>query len=402
MTHSTGAAPPRDRFIDGLRGLALGGVLVVNSMSFPHVFSSPIGVVDPPDSSTALAVHAFCAAVFQAKSYPLLMFLVGYAWAMRVRRRRGTTIADVASTRRRQMLRQGMLGVLHGMFVYFGDILSWLALLGVMLIGAPRVRLRRLCARFRLWGAIWLLFGGATCLWLILGGEPLPGTGHWLTDARSWSDVFALQRIAYASFVFQVPWQVPMMLALGTLGVLAGRLRILERARLGARVWRLGVSVALPIGIVANALLALWVIRLQRESGGDLTPSDLSSQFAGPVLALGLVCLLAREWHAGRAQWLGAFVPLGRMTMSCYIAHTLTCMVLFAGPAGALAPRFGSVGLFGFGLAFWVCAVALAPVWQAQFGTGPLERWVRAGWGRPRAPSEPGAGPSPSRRNTIT
>jgi len=372
-----GTASARDPFIDGLRGLALCGVLVVNSLSFPHVFSSPIGVVDPVGSPLALAVHALAAALFQAKSYPLLMFLVGYAWAIRVRRNQGQDWQALVTTRRRQMLRQGLLGLAHGLFIYFGDILSWLALLGILLVGAPRLRLRRLQRRIVGWTVLWLVLGGSTLLSLMAWSEPLPGGGHWLTDARSWPEVFELQRLGYLSYLFQAHVQLPMMLALGLLGVLAARLRVLERRRIGAPVWAFGIRWLLPAGVIVNLAVASWLVALQTGSAGDFTPSDLASQFTGPLLAAGVVCLLARAWHAGGARWLGALAPLGRMTMSCYVAHTLVCMALFAGPAGALGPRFGSIGLLQFGLAFWALSVLIAPVWQTYVGAGPLERWVR-------------------------
>jgi uncharacterized protein len=373
----TGAGGGRDRLIDGLRGLALGGVLVVNTLSFPHVLSSPIGVVEPPDSTLALAVHALVAGLFQAKSYPLLMFLVGYAWAMRVRRRAGQPFSALAAQRRAQMWRQGALGLVHGLFIYFGDILSWLALLGLALVSAPKLRLRRLRARVVIFGAVWLVLGAALWLLALMFDPADPPVAHWLTDARSWSEVFALQRYGYGLFVFSVPWQLPQMLAFGMLGVYAARLRLLERARFGERVWAYGRRRVLPLALGLNLLLALWVARRQLDVDGSFYPTDLTSQFTGPLLAAGVVCALAQAWHSGGARWLQTFAPLGRMTMSWYVAHTTCCMLLFAGPALALGPAFGSVGLFGFGLAFWVLALTLSPLWQRCFGAGPLERWVR-------------------------
>ena len=277
----TVARPPRDRFIDALRGLALCGVLVVNSLAYPHVFSSPIGVVDPPGSGAALAVLAVAAALFQAKSYPLLMFLVGYGWAMQMRRHRGPSGDELIQARRRQMFRQGALGVMHGLFVYFGDILSWLALLGLILLRAPAMRLRALRRRVAFWGGLWIALAGSSTLWVVLDGHPLPAQGHLLTEALTWSEVFGLERLAYASFFFQAHVQLPMMITLGLLGVMAGRLRALERARVGAPLWKAAIRCCLPAGLVANLLLAAWVVMLERFGGGDFTPSDLSSQFAG-------------------------------------------------------------------------------------------------------------------------
>jgi uncharacterized protein len=388
----TGAAG-RDTLIDGIRGLALCGVLVVNTMSFPHLFSSPVGVVEPSESMLALVVQGICIALFQAKSYPLLMFLVGYGWAMRTRRQGRRPDAGVVASRRSQMMRQGVIGVLHGLFIYYGDILSWLAVLGLLLLATPRRRLRRLCLLGAAWAGLWLVVGGTTLALMLALPAPAqsPVTAHWLTHAGSWPEVFELNRIGYASYFYQLPWQLPMMIALGIAGVVAGRLRLLERARCGARLWSIGARVLLPTGLVLNVALAVWRGALHPD--GDVSAVDFATQFTGPLLAAGVVCALARAWHAGRARRLAIFAPLGRMTMSFYVAHTLACTALFAGPAGALGPTFGSVGLFAFGIAYWGAAVLLAPVWLARAGRGPLESMVR-GWDDPRSRA--------SRRNTIT
>ena len=386
------AAPGgRDRLIDGIRGLALGGVLVMNTMSFPHVFSSPAGVVEPSDSTLALSLLAACIALFQAKSYPLLMFLVGYGWAMSTRHYGRCPPQSAVGARRSQMLRQAVLGVLHGLFVYFGDILSWLAVLGLMLLRAPRRRLRSLRRSCLWWTAAWLLVGGTVWVMLLASAPQAPVSPHWLTRATTWSEVIALNQAAYASYFHQLPWQLPMMAALGTFGVLAGRLRLLERRRSGARLWALGASRLLPAALLLNIGLAGWRVALHPD--GDAAAIDFATQFAGPLLAAGFVCALVQAWQGGGARWLAAFAPLGRMTMSFYVGHTLACTALFAGTAGALGPAFGSAGLFAFGIAYWAVALLLAPAWLSCVGRGPLEALVR---GRGGAPARA------SGRNTIT
>jgi uncharacterized protein len=222
---------------------------------------------------------------------------------------------------------------------------------------------------------------------------------HWLTRASTWAEVFDLHQVAYASYFYQLPWQLPMMVALGLLGVVSGRLRLLERpgdGRAGGRgrarrLWTAGTLVLLPLGLGLNLALALWRVAL--HPGGDATPVDFATQFCGPLLAAGVVCALVRAWHHGRAAWLRALAPLGRMTMTFYVGHTLACAALFAGPAGALAPAFGTAGLFAFGCAYWLAALCAAPAWLAFAGRGPLEALVRGGGG---------AEPRASRRNTTT
>jgi len=386
------AGSGRSALVDSLRGAALFGVVVMNALAYPHALGSPLGVVEPPDSGLALTLHALASALLQAKSYAFLAFLSGYAWAMQSRGRHGERWRQGAEVRRARLLRQGALGIAHGLFVWFGDILSWLALLGLLLVRAPRWRLRVLRGRIIAWFALWGLL--ILPLWAArigFGSAGVPTAGAWATvEAQSWSALFAIQREGYLAYVIGAPWQVPLMLALGLLGVYAGRLRVLERTRVGARLWRAGRRVLLPLGLAGAVLQALLVVHGQRRLGGDFSFADLASQLTGPLLAAGVVLALAGAWHArGPLPVLARCAPLGRLSLSAYVAHTLCCLVLFSGTALGWAPA--SATLFALGVAWWAGAALLAPVWLRYAGEGPLERWVRG--------PGPGGG---SRRNTTT
>jgi uncharacterized membrane protein YeiB len=306
----------RDGLVDGIRGLALCGVVVVNTLSFPHVFSSPVGVVEPVDSLLALLVQAFCVVLFQAKSYPLLMFLVGYGWAMRTRRAGRNPPAVVFTARRRQMLRQGGLGVLHGLFIYCGDILSWLAVLGLLLLGTSRWRLRRLRLHCAAWALLWLVVGTATFAAMLFVSPELPVSPHWLTRASTWPEVFELNRMGYASYFYQLPWQLPMMLAMGTFGMLAGRLRLLERARSGARLWSFGARWLLPAGLE----------RIRRKLAGSADGDRQMVAILAAVLGDGLPAVEAASLEALREGVHSADVVLNILARQREPAAPLTIM----------------------------------------------------------------------------
>jgi len=378
----------RSSLVDSLRGAALLGVVLMNTLAYPHALGSPLGVVEPSGSWLALALHALASALLQAKSYAFLAFLSGYAWAMQVRARYGERRAQAERSRRARLLRQGGLGIVHGLFIWFGDILSWLALLGLLLLRAPRWKLRVLRRWTWVWFGLWLLL--AIPLWAArLASGTVGAAGAWaVADAPSWAALFAIQREGYLAYVIGAPWQLPMMLALGLLGVLAGRLQVLERPRAGRRAWALGSRLLLPLGLAGALAQALLVLHGQRQWGGDFSLADLASQITGPLLAAGAVLALAGAWHArGGLAWLARCAALGRLSLSAYVAHTVCCLVLMSGPGLGWVP--GSVALFAGGVGWWMAAVLLAPVWLRYLGEGPLERWVRSGgWG--------------SRRNTTT
>ena len=138
-----GLMPPsaRQPLPDALRALALLGVLVVNGAGYLVAPWGPLlGERSPAGSALALAVQAAQAAFLQGKAYPALAFLFGMGLWLAQRGR------PVAVARQRGVARQKrllLLGVLHGVLIYFGDILTMYALVGWHLLARTHKARRR-------------------------------------------------------------------------------------------------------------------------------------------------------------------------------------------------------------------------------------------------------------------
>lgn len=373
------AAAPAERraqFIDALRALALLGVFVVNALSFVHLWASgATGIPEPIDSTAAWATHVAVATLLQAKGYPLLAFLVGYSWgiALRGARRRGESPACTRRRRAGRMVRQLGLGLAHGFLVYFGDILAPLALLGLWLLLWSGLRTRALLARAQDWALLWIALNLPLALLAFGVDAAAPWPPHGLTHAATWAEVVALQAQGYLWYLAALYLFLPMLAAFGALGMAAARLRWLEHRR-WARGWRSLALVLVPLGLALNFGHALWVTPFGEDAVIDPGRQDALMQFLGPLLAAGLVAMLASAWHAGRARWLARLAPAGRMTLSLYVAAHLVYLPLLAGPGLALAPVLGSLGLALLGAGWWLVALAIGSWWTPRYGAGPLER----------------------------
>jgi uncharacterized protein len=129
----------RERAMDALRGFALLGVLIVNIQSYTSgAESNPSGVHDALAGFGAgqwlagtllFVINGF----FEMKSYSLLTFLFGYGLAMQHHqlRLRG---ADIESSLRRRMKWLAIFGALHGVLLYYGDVLLRYAIVGTICI----------------------------------------------------------------------------------------------------------------------------------------------------------------------------------------------------------------------------------------------------------------------------
>ncbi|HET7773670.1 MAG TPA: hypothetical protein VFK82_07585, partial [Burkholderiaceae bacterium] len=196
----------RADIIDALRIWALLGVFVVNFVSYPGTpMGTPIGTPNPADSTFALGIHAFIAATFQGKSYPLLMFLFGYSFALSMRSMRGTqSLVEALAHRKGRMLVLLGLGMAHGLLVYMGDILTAYAICGLILLRfarrSTRELLRTLKVLLALWAVSFVLIQLASSAFIFSQlGEPVvaPDPALSFAGVGSWAAFLGLNSLTY-------------------------------------------------------------------------------------------------------------------------------------------------------------------------------------------------------------
>ena len=123
----------REPWVDALRVLALLGVFIVNAMGYPFAPDFPIyaGAPNPVDSPVALVLNSLLVVFVLGKSWPLLCLLFGYSLCLMALKLRadGVTVSSMLRTRYFKLL---VVGIIHGLFVYFGDILTMYAVCGLL------------------------------------------------------------------------------------------------------------------------------------------------------------------------------------------------------------------------------------------------------------------------------
>ena len=132
----TASATPAARLdlLDALRGFALLGVLLANLRDFSlHQF-----LLDTSAIQDGVA-QRLMAALLDAKAATLFSLLFGVGFAMQMRAR-----ADAARRYRRRLLLLLLIGLAHAWLLWWGDILRYYALLGLLLLPMARWSPRRL------------------------------------------------------------------------------------------------------------------------------------------------------------------------------------------------------------------------------------------------------------------
>ena len=351
-------------------------VLAVNAAGYLVApWGALLGQRSPVDSGPAIAVQGLIAALLQGKGYPMLAFLFGMGLVLAARGSGGRRASQSGIRRQKRLLR---LGLLHGVFVYFGDILTMYALVGWRLIAGLHAPWRSL--RQQLWRAWWWALGvsalsiAVTVLFAARAGLASLGPAEaepTLAQAQGWIAFWQVNAGTY--LVAQIGalllfWPVLRLCML--CGVAAARLRLLTHRRWRPVLWRWTLRLA-PPALLLN--LGYGVAYVDAAGGRErLFLVEAIGGLIGPPLAGVYVLGLALAARGGQAAWCRWLAPLGQRTLTLYVGHSLLCVGLFAGVGLALQP--GTVGMATFSVGLWCLALVAARASGAR--RWPLEAWV--------------------------
>ncbi len=379
----------RQQLPDQLRGLALLGIVLVN---MPFLALSNAGFTDASTGSLADRVTEFVVVAFaQGKFYLLFAFLFGYSLTLMLR----DADADGRSRYRRRLAGLAVLGLLHAMLFFVGDILFSYAVLGLVLLVLVR-RPDRSALRVAGWSlGVGLVVLTTIALLAVLVPEPGGGfvedvdavdaafAGSFLDAARARAD--ALPGVLVLLGVLNWPYA----LAMFCLGLVAGRRGVLAHPELFPVLWRRMGRLALVVGLPAGLLSAFLVTGFDDSSPAPVLGVALGFA-AAPALTGGYVALAVRLTHG---RLLRAVAPAGRMSLTGYLGESVLLSAIFCGWGLGLFGRLGAFSAALVALAVWLVLELGAHRWLRRFRYGPSE-WLLRAWTLRRRPPlrrEPGA-----------
>lgn len=386
MTNSTNAGPTTERqrhiILDALRGLALMGIALANFPEFAlWTFLGSEGQAAMPTAGVDEIVRFLQYMLVDGKFYTIFSVLFGIGFSL-ILARHGRSLFV------RRMLLLVVIGFLHLMFIWSGDILllyaiggllltlfvglkdRWLLLLALSLILIP-IGLDALTEFFNIDFAA--PFYQAWWNEAEVQGINEANFASWLRDADSYGQMFSfLTQGAYERiWEFVEGHRLPKVVGLFILGYLAGKHQLF--ARLSTLPLRKVFFWAAIVGIPMSLLYA-W----SATNGHPWGRTVHSLLYAVSVIPQALiyiigVCLLyLRRPQAALFRWLAA--P-GRMALSCYISQSLIGILLFYGLGFGLGTSFGLVHIELTALAVFLVQIAISLLWFRFFRFGPLE-WL--------------------------
>jgi uncharacterized protein len=380
--------------IDALRALALLGILSVNIWFFAHPEMLTTGMRgDPVDSVADQLVRFTSSVLFEGKSYVLFSFLFGlsfvFAWAQ---------ASDSGANHTRRAVRRFtaliVLGLLHGLFLFAGDILLAYGILGFILLSARRISTRAaLVTAGVLYAAVVLLLVIVGLLTFMMGdavGEAAVGQGDpaeaVVAYTGSVSQWLAFQLTAYPVALVSVLFvQGPVALAAFLVGLVVGRARLIERLIDGEfrpnLLMLIGLA-GLMTGLTLSILAALWrwgplgATDYEPGFGAELLGTAVNLA-AGPFQACGYAVLLLLLFRSAK-NVAAALAPAGRMSLTNYLGQSVVMVMLFSGVGFGLAGQLSEAAVGVVVLGVWLAQLALSHLWFLRFRRGPVEFPFRA------------------------
>ncbi|HHM2080272.1 DUF418 domain-containing protein YeiB [Klebsiella pneumoniae] len=365
----------RNVTLDFVRGVAILGILLLNISAFGLPKAA---YLNPAWSGSASLSDAWTWALLDllAQVKFLTLFALLFGASLQLLLPRGKRWIQSRLT----LL--ALLGFIHGLFFWDGDILLAYALVG--LVSWRMVREAHHVKSLFNTGVVLYLTGIAVLVLLGL----ISGTAanrSWAPDAANlqyeqyWKLHGGMEAVSNRADMLsdnllalgaQYGWQLAGMMLMGAAlmrsGWLKGQFSLRHYRRTGALLVAAGMAVNLP------AIFAQWYLAWDYRWCAFLlqAPRELSA----PLQAIGYAALAWGYWpQLCRFRLVGAIACVGRMALTNYLLQTLICTTLFYHLG--LFMRFDRLQLLAFVPPIWAVNLLVSSLWLRRFRQGPVE-WL--------------------------
>lgn len=363
--------------MDALRGFALLGILLVN-INFFNESLQAISLGGVPLEGRLNKTIGFVTALLVERKFMLLFsFLFGYGASILYRK---STTQGIKFTPLyvKRMLTLLIFGLLHGLLIWYGDILTTYAIVGILLL----FFLKRKSKTILIWSIVFLSF-----VPLLLGISAGLGSGtvdyssfDFSEEIRlsqemdmqiygkgSFTEIATKRPMDFVMSFFNMILFFPQILGIFLLGTYFGKRKLLEKIQDKNRSY-------LILGLIATVSGLILELPMLLSNSSNLMLEMLGVFVAGPLLMLGYVTFFCLAFIKYK-KYLSFFSYMGRLGFSMYILQSVLCSLIFYSYGLGL---FGEMNLWQttlIAIAVYLFQLFLSYIWinYFKFQTGPLE-----------------------------
>ena len=363
---------------DALRGIAVVGIILYHAVEHFNLGSPRELPLSLPFDGTVFNVLTV---LLSGKMYGIFALLFGLSFFI-MRDNQAQKGKDFSLRFAWRMVLLFGFGVLNLVF-YNGDILTFYALLGLLLIPAGYLGTPVLWAV-----TIFLLIQPVEIYSLLSGWKPdvSPMMKYYTEVGRANAEGTFLEsaaaslRCGFPASWYWFVWKgrVTQTLGLFYLGLLFGRLRLFYDEGKHLKVWRI-------VCIVTTALVAAGVI-FGAAGNGDVNFGKLDS-LLHPLFNLAILLFIVSGvvllWYAsaGFRRSLSHICFFGRMSLTNYLLSSVLGCTVFYGWGLGMYKVLGTTWSLLVGIAIVVLQIVLLYQWSKKHQRGPLETlWRKLTW----------------------
>ncbi|MGY0684456.1 DUF418 domain-containing protein [Mammaliicoccus sciuri] len=361
--------------IDALRGFSLLGILLMNILTFayPYQIINPFEFFQHQDGAWFKISSLFIIASF----YPIFAFLFGYGLSIMYQNSldKGLNYYPIIT---RRLLFLLLLGIIHGVFIFYGDILSTYALLGLIAIIfvrlKPQFTLVALSIGIGIFVLLYLLpmilLKDVTQIESFVGLQELERINNILSSADYVSIIgFNLKYFGMniANAILVGPFSIlPIML----FGIYAHQINWFNKIKQHKNLY-------MVIGVVVLILgLAIKMIQIVLE--GSVTSQLMSQMIGGPIVALSYIMffvILCEDQTARKI--LTPLQSIGKLSLTTYIMQSVICIFIFYGVGFNFYGKLPVLNIYIIGIVIYFVQLIVSYLYLMKFKQGPLEKLWR-------------------------
>jgi uncharacterized protein len=391
-------AADRHLQLDVLRGLGVLGILAVNAAAFALPFELQMSPeLSPHDWAGANAAGWWVMATFfEFKFVTLFSMLFGVSIFLV-----GGERSDLArgALLRRRLFWLAVFGLIHGLALWYGDILLLYAWSGLFML-----LMRSWSARRLFWiGLTIVLLGSLIAIGQLVALEYAPAEVrkealNSMAGGFSAADIAASTEAMRAGLASSFRENAGNWLFLQTMSLLFFVFRTVGLMMIGLALYRWGfLTGRAPAWLYGLVILAaagsLWLVGMsntaqlaidfaQPQSGGRY---GAANEFLSLVITLGYAsaAILLVKAALGRTL-LAPVAAVGRMAFTNYLTQSLIMTTIFYGGRGlGLFGTMDHAQLWLVVIAVWALQLVWSPLWLSRFAMGPMEwLWRRLTYGK--------------------
>lgn len=352
MAHAYQPLKPGERliFLDFLRGIALFGILMVNLPLMNAPFTTEIGEfaiwTDKANRITAMLIRFF----FTGKFYVMfsLLFGIGFYYFMNKVTDKDNGILGIFAKRLAWLF---IFGVLHVLFLWYGDILVIYSLMGFALMLFRNCKNKTLL----IWAGALLIFPNiliGLLVLLIQFAMNIPEAAGFIEEAfiaakftmaqfsenaiqtyssGSFGEIFVNRAFEYMNMSNAFIFYMPNVVAMFLIGIVLARKKVFEDLNKNYGFFVKLLLWSLPFGIAGSFAYAytasnISFIVIDQYSLYNM----LGASIGGPALGFVYISLIALIYRKGLFKKIITPISrMGRMALTNYLMQSIICTTIF-------------------------------------------------------------------------